>query len=45
MNPDQFFFQLWEGAAELAEKVEEPDTLAQHYGQVPTHSCISYACA
>jgi hypothetical protein len=36
MNPDQFFFQLWEGVAELAGDVESPESLGQHYGQVPT---------
>lgn len=34
MNPDQFFFQLWEGAAELAQDVESPANIAEHYGQV-----------
>lgn len=43
MNPDQFFFQLWEGVAELAGDVESPDSLAQHYGQVPT-PCNPVAC-
>jgi hypothetical protein len=40
MNPDQFFFQLWEGVAELAGDVESPDSLAQHYGQVHTLPCV-----
>jgi hypothetical protein len=39
MNPDQFFFQLWEGAAELAADMETPDSLAQYYGQVQFVHC------
>lgn len=34
LTADQFFFHLWECTASLAENVELPESLADHYGQV-----------